>query len=276
MKSYSTPLLISLTLLLIVSGCGGNDTGEPDYTAVETLKSGAPEIAAGSPGEGENPLAQPKSSKRMLIRNGNLEFSSPDVEKSVLEIKAFIDEFNGYVGSEEYAEDGYRKSVRLTVRIPSGDFDNLTDKIGGLDGKVKYFRTEVEDVTEEYVDLEARAHQLGKLEERYLELLKNAREMKDILAIESELNATRTEIEQLQGRIRLLGDRVRYSTLRIHCYQELDPERDSFGNRFISSLTAGWGIFLSFVLALAAIWPFLLVLLAVLLVFYVRRRRNRI
>src|SRR5690606_37991293 len=123
----------------------------------------------------------------------------------------------------------------------------------------------IEDVTERYYDLRTRIKNKKILEQRYLALLDKATEVKDILEIENNLNQVRIEIEGLEGQFNYLSKQVRFSTINLTFYEVLpytfDPsQREGFGARFLSALDSGWQGFLSFLVGLTTLWPFIILI----------------
>jgi hypothetical protein len=112
-------------------------------------------------------------------------------------------------GSEQF------RRATLTLRIPADRFDEATAGVRPL-GKVEQLDVSVEDVTEQYMDLEARLANARRLEERLLQLLETRTgTLEQVLAAERELARVRTEIELYDGRLRQLASRVSLSTLTI-------------------------------------------------------------
>ena len=119
----------------------------------------------------------------------------------------------------------------------------------------------IEDVTERYYDLKARINNKKVLEKRYLEILTQASEIKDILEIEKNLNDVRTEIENFQGQFNYLSKQVTLSTINLSFYEVLpyvydSSNRKGFGARILGAVDKGWQNFLSFLVGLTSLWPF--------------------
>src|SRR5690606_35499913 len=111
----------------------------------------------------------------------------------------------GYLALTDIARNqGTERSGRWVVRIPVAGYDTFLNALSQI-GVKERFHQSTQEVTEEYVDLEARIASKKKLEERILELLDNRDgEIKDVIVIEQELARVRTEIEQMEGRLRVL------------------------------------------------------------------------
>ncbi len=105
-------------------------------------------------------------------------------------------------------------SAELTLRVPSDRYHDALARFQQL-GQVENLRERAQDVTEEFVDLEARLRNLKRSEEQLLALLKRTGRVSDLLQVERELAQRRSEIERLEGRLRLLTHQVAFSTLHV-------------------------------------------------------------
>ena len=114
-------------------------------------------------------------------------------------------------------------------------------------------------MTEEFLDVEARLKNKKELEARYQEILKQAKNVKEILEIERELNTLRSDIESMEGRLKYLQNQVSLSSIQITYYKEL-TKRTAFGQKFAQGFRSGWTNLIWFLVGLVNIWPFLLLL----------------
>jgi hypothetical protein len=164
------------------------------------------------------------------------------------------------------------------IRIPSQNFDTT---LKGISTGITYFdRRQItqKDVTEEFVDIEARLRAKKELENRYLALLKQAKNVKEMLDIERELSNIREEIEAREGRLKYLSNQVSMSTIHVEFYKTTVESgvTVSYGQKIKNALKSGWQGISSFFLGLLTIWPFLIIV--VIIIFIVRRyirRRNK-
>lgn len=212
--------------------------------------------------------------ERKLIRNGNIEFLTDDVKKTKTEIERIAKEQKGYISAENESNYGNRFQVNQTLRIPADKFDEVLKQLEGLAEKVDNKNINTEDVTEEFIDVEARLKTKKELEARYLELLKQAKTVADIVSIEGQIANVRAEIESMEGRLKYLSNQVSFSTLNVSFYQE-SAASYGFGSKFMNSLKSGWFNLVDFVFWLLSVWPFVIGITA-LVIWWVRRRRVKI
>jgi hypothetical protein len=111
----------------------------------------------------------------------------------------------------------------------------------------------INDVTAEYIDVEARMKVKKESEAHYLELLRQARSLEETLSIEAQLSELRTEIESAEGRLKFLKNQVDYSTLRIS-FTEQKGIANRFFSEFWNGLKGGWQVFLKLLIGLSYLW----------------------
>lgn len=200
--------------------------------------------------------------EQKLIKESYLRFETQDLEATYANISKFVQQNQGFI-QDDVSDKSYNQlSRRLIIRIPTNKFQNTIDAISK---DVKYFDTKQitsKDVTEEFIDLEARLKAKQTLEARYLELLNKANSVKDILEIERELSTIREEIESKQGRLKYLENKVSQSTLTVEFYKTTsdDDVTVSYGQKMKNAFAAGFNALSLFLLGLLHIWPFILII----------------
>ncbi|HPW60676.1 MAG TPA: DUF4349 domain-containing protein [Cyclobacteriaceae bacterium] len=212
------------------------------------------------------------SVERKLIRNGQLDFKSSDVKKTKIEIEKISKELNAYISSENESNYENRLQYTQTIRVPADQFDNLIYRLEPLADKIENKSINTQDVTEEFIDVEARLTTKKELEARFREILKQAKTVEEIVSIESQIANVRAEIESMEGRLKYLQNQVSFSTLNVSYYEIIGTDF-GFASKFVESLKGGWDNLLSFLIFLVTLWPFVVGLIA--LVFWWVRRRNR-
>jgi hypothetical protein len=152
---------------------------------------------------------------RYIIKNATALVEVADSRAACEKLLSAIQTLGGYVGGYNETVDGLgRRSVVMQVRVPTERFDETLGELEPL-GKVLQKQVTTQDVSEEYVDTDARARNLKATEERLLDHLTRSGKLDDILRIEQEVTRVREQIERLEGRLRFLNDRIQYSTIGI-------------------------------------------------------------
>ena len=110
------------------------------------------------------------------------------------------------------------QSGTITLRVPTDKFDAAVAQIREL-GKVQQINVSTQDVTAEYVDLEARIRNSQREEREITKLFDRGGKLADIITIESKLSEVRERIERLQGQMRMLRDQTDLSTLNVSIFE---------------------------------------------------------
>ncbi len=210
--------------------------------------------------------------ERKLIKNGEISFETNSLVKTKAFLQKLIVTYNGYISNETIESYRTNPTEVLTVRIPGTNFDSLISKIGQQAGEFDSKRISIDDVTAEFVDVEARLKNKRQLEEKYRELLKKADNMETILQIEAEISGIREDIESTEGRLRYLNSQVNYSTLTITYYEEKPATGFKFGEKIGDAVSNGGTGFLWFMISLVELWP---LWIAGLIFFFIIRKLIR-
>lgn len=204
--------------------------------------------------------------ERKLIRSGNIYLQVSSLEDSAAALEAWVSKYNGYVSSSNQ----YSNSNNFTVRIPAEKFDEAMNSISGI-GKVKSRSVQAEDVTDSYYDLKTRLETKKLLREKYNQYLKKAENIKDLMEIERNLNNVISEIESMEGRLKLLTNQIDYSTISIYMETATPAFSPSYSINKIDFKRIGYNI-VNFVIGLFKILIYIIVygipILAVLFLFY--------
>jgi hypothetical protein len=257
---FGHSLLLGLLAVFSLS-CGNRNSGDGYYSAVNSQEM---EVSARA-NDGE-------TIPQRIIKEGYLSIEVREINQATGAIAAKIKELDGFVASESAYSESSRSSRNMTVRIPADRFDQLITFLEAQAVRVANKNITLRDVSEEFVDVHARLTTKRELEQRYRELLAKAKTVDEMLSIERELTNVRAEIESMTGRLKYLSDRVALSTLNLEVFQTYSPAY-AFGQKLSKSFVDGWYAFLGFLVWLAGLWPFVLILV-VAVFFYIRRRRK--
>jgi hypothetical protein len=223
-------LLLGLVAALAL-GCATRATApmpaEPpmvDYVESEKAARGEAVAVAGDragmpmPGEADGTIVTGTGIERKIIYNVSLHLIVKDSDEAFAEIQSLAQELGGFVSESNMWRDGEYRRGSVTVRVPVGELDNALTRFRALALDVESESVDSQDVTEEYVDLEARLENERRTEEELQELLETRSEMgktEDILEVHRELSLVRQEIERIQGRMRYLDNLSAMATVRI-------------------------------------------------------------
>ncbi|MDQ1401812.1 MAG: hypothetical protein QOG03_128 [Actinomycetota bacterium] len=226
------------------------------------------DTAASPSGAGATRAAAVADSAK-IVKTGSLTLVVPKTKFSTAfnQLTTIATGAGGYVASSGTSEDSGSPSGRLTLRVPVAAFEATVSKVRGL-GRVTAVSTQGQDVTADSVDLDARISSLTAARQQYLTLMSKATTVGDVLAVQQQVNDLQTQIEQLQGKKRLLDSQTSMSTLDISLgdRQVAGPAKPASGLRkawhravdgfvgAVEGLLGASGVILFVLLAFAAAW----------------------
>ena len=177
---------------------------------------------------------------RIIVRTVDMGIIVPDVPRAADEILATTRSHGGWQVSSDRSRT-HRAS--LAVRVPAELLDEFVDLIREMAERVEYETSSSQDVTDEYVDNEARLNGLRSTEERLLEFLGRAVDVEDALEVQEALASVQVEIERIQGRLRFLSQTSAYSLVNLSLTTrpgELQVEIGQDAATYRAGLSAGF------------------------------------
>jgi len=237
-----------VTFLLIIAACSGKSGNEQmrtnsDSSVMQNDSAGVNRQTATSPvGQGVMGRDEEKSNvgfqtaslvqasqsqesqgvaiERKIIRDAdiNLEVASP--AEGQRKLSAIAEAHSGFVvTSESRQQDNASRDgqpleiVTVQMRVPATHFDAALTEIRAVGTRIRAEKQTGKDVTEEFIDLEARLRTQRALESQFLEIMKRATKVSEALEVHTQLAGVRTEIERVEGRWRFLENQAALSTI---------------------------------------------------------------
>lgn len=185
----------------------------------EERKSAPSDAIMPAPGEG-SVAANVPAADRLIIKTGNVSMVVEEVRAAIKAISDYATAKGGFVVSSNVSKYDLAVSGDITIRIPSVVFEQGVSDVKAM-GEVQSESVYGQDVTEEYVDLDAQLTNLRATETQFLEIMKKAVKIEDVLAVQRELSSVRSEIERITGRMKYLKESASFSTLTV--YLSTDP-----------------------------------------------------
>jgi hypothetical protein len=218
---------------------------------------------------------------KKIIKDGEINICVKDIYEAKKQVDGQLRKFHAYYENESLTNHKTDQSYDLKIRIPSQLFEKFIGNLEHGTGDVTKKNITARDVTDEYIDVETRLKNKKLYLAKYTELLSKAKNIKDILDLQEKIRLIQEEIESKEGRLKYLNDQVSYSTLDLRLYIDTDKtptavESNSFIYRLKSALSGGWTAFVSAIIGLINLWPFLIILAGLILLIKRYRRRKRL
>jgi hypothetical protein len=146
----------------------------------------------------------------MVVFTAMIELEVGDVDSTLDDIRALTDAHGGFIASVNTRSG----TGAITIRVPQASFYYAVSEVEGL-GEVQTRDLKGEDITEDFVDLQARLRNLESQEGRLNEILAMGTTVEEVLKVEKELERVRGGIEGLTGEIQYLESRVELATITV-------------------------------------------------------------
>jgi len=263
-----TLLFISVLAVLIICGCSNSSEKTILNELAFSEEAWTPDRI---PAVADDVMGGSLNLERKVMKDGQLTFETENLDATAAQVKTIVETAGGYISNDQQYISEYRLTRYLELRLPSEKFDAVVDNISNLTEKIESRSIVVSDVTEEYLDVEARLKTKKELEQRYLALLTKANSVREILEIEREISVLRSDIESVEGRLKYLTDRISMSTLRVTFFSK-ETRKSNFIHHIGNGFKNGAKAFIWVFVGLIYIWPFIGV---TLLIIYFLRRRNK-
>lgn len=273
-----TALAAALALTAALAGCGsaggGSAAAPEEAAATESFSMDNAALAADGGGAATLTPQATGESARKIIYNADLSLESTDFDAARTALTDAVEANGGYISYSDLsgsAEDQDRYS-HYTVRIPADSYRDFLEAVSGA-ANVLSVSESAEDITSEYIDVEARIASLENQRSRLNELADTAETTADLLEIESQLSDVQYQLESYTRQRSWMDDQVQYSTvdIRLSEVKTLTPETPvGFAEEAGRAFLDGWEAFSLFikglVLGLIYAWPAVLIVVIVVIV----------
>lgn len=230
--------IVCVLTVALLGGCSrqASQTPAPDQTSAgrEGLFLGSSDKAStsGVPSTAEQTIVD-----RKIVMNASLSLEVADAEKTLADCERLATKLGGYVAESSLRKSDNRIVGSVTLRVPAAATAQALQELAAL-GTVTGRSSGSQDVTAQYIDVDARLKVLRAEEEQLLGFLKKAGTIKDMLAVQEQLRTVRTEIEQYEGQQRYLDNATSLATVSVELVQTVAAfvSPRGFGEAFADSL----------------------------------------
>ena len=212
--------------------------------------------------------------ERKIIKSSQLSLETAKFNDVINSLEDMVKSYGGYIASSSIDAEGINNNYQCLrfasykINVPSDKLDDFLDESSKL-ATVRNKSTSAEDITAQYYDNESRLKSLQIQEERYLEILKTATEVKDIIEIENALTDVRYEIETLTTCLNKISNLVDMATVNINI-QEVSQETvaqsvpktlgEQISSSFVNSLKKIKEFSINTVIFIIAAIPYLIII----------------
>ncbi len=221
--------------------------------------------STGSPMQ-TDPVSNPDWDNK-IIKTANLKLEIKDFKKYNDFVHNALKQYGAYVAQEEQNLTDEKSEATITIKVPVPQFENMMNKLPD-DGRVTEKKISTEDVTGEVVDTKSRLEAKKQMRLKYLEFLKQSKNMEEVLQVQNEINSIQEQIESAAGRVAFLTNQSAMSTINLTFYQPLEgytanDDAPSFLTRLSIAFKTGAGWIVELFVGLVSIWPLSLIIFTI-------------
>ncbi len=281
-------------MVVLLSSCKNASTPKVSVSNIELAKvdkkAEQPGMAADTTATSafvQNAPAVPQSGipvnpdwDKKIIKTAHVTLELKDYNAYNSNIHAKVKNYGAYIAQEQQNETGEQIANEIAIKVPVDKFEDMMNSLAGDGIKVIEKTITTEDVTGEVIDTRARMEAKKQVRDRYLDLLKQAKTMKDILEVQQEVNTIQEDIESAAGRVNYLVHSSAYSTINIKYYQYLNgvPAKETeptFVNKIAEAFKTGGSIITNLLLFVVSVWPLALAITFTVLFLRARNKSKK-
>jgi len=233
MKIYK---IITLLITFFIFSCSSeSETGffpeskmsiSPEMDMMEDVRISAPPTSLGN-------------EEKKIQRNANISIEVKNLDESIDKLNEIILLFNAeIISSNKGGIDFGQPYANIRIRVLSGNLDSAINEFKKLSTKIISENIYTNDVTEEFIDTEARLKIMISTEDRFNSLLLKSETVEEIIQVEKELMRIRGDIESLEGRLNYLSKTTDTSEINLNLNEQIPITGESWkiNDSFTSAL----------------------------------------
>lgn len=278
MKIFQGTVLCALLLLVFIACEHRNEVENLSRRDKKDVREGMldttamPDQVANKNPDLKNNSQQNADYDKRIIKTANLNIEISNYNNFNSELHKNVKQFGGYIAQEEQNQSEYLVSNNVTIKVPVEQFDDAVVKLVAGNKAIIEKKISSDDVTMEIVDVKSRMEAKKQFRQRYLDLLKQAKNMNDILQVQTEINGIQEQIESANGRMTYLNHASVFSTINLRFFQIINPgakdeDHPSYSNQIKQAFANGGKWAIEIFIGLLNLWPLIVLSIGLLFAF---------
>lgn len=235
-----------------------------DYKISDTLNESQQQVNSSNQKNQNDLPPKPIDWDKKIVKTANLNGEVKNYKTFSEQLREKVKKYGGYISREEQSESDYQIQNSVIIKVPVDQFENAVNDLMKDVSKLNEKNISSEDVTTQLVDGKSRLEAKKQVRLRYLDLLKQAKNMEEILTVQKEINNIQEDIELVNGRINTLSHESAMSTINFTFFQIIDANakadnerQPDFLHKVKEAFANGWGWVGELFVGLISVWPLL-------------------
>lgn len=278
--------IIGIILLLAACSSSNSDSStQSENIALSNEAKAGESLQEAGEATGSSDTIPLTGMHQKIIYNADLTMQVEDLDKAVEALKEAIQQSEGYL--LEFSDTQTERELRsnYVIKVPAKQFMPFINQLSMIKNRKFDQYVSGKDVSEEYVDLEARLKARELVEERLLAMMGEASTASDLLEFSQRLGEVQEQMEQIKGRIRYLDNNISFSTINLRIFQakqsaaSLAGYSNPLGERITeawhSSITFVWEAIQTIIVILIGAFPIIVILAVIAVPIWLIRRKRK-
>ena len=200
---------------------------------------------------------------KKIIKTATLKFEVKDFKNYTSTVYKTVKEYGGYIAQEEQNLTNEKLETTISIKVPVEQFENIMNQLPGTVVKVIERKITTDDVTGEVIDIKARLEAKKQMREKYLDFLKQSKNMQEVLQVQAEINNLQEGMESAALRVNFLNHQSAMSTILLTFFQPLEgfkpgQSNPTFISRIADAFKSGGRWIADILIGLVTLWPLFL------------------
>lgn len=216
----------------------------------------------------EAPSEPAQQADRKIIKYASVEITVQSIDRFTETVRAKLNAYGGYIGCESDSNYADSRSSNMTVHVPADRLESFLADIEAA-GNVNSKNIGSDDVTNSYIDSEAKIKSLQTELDSLLKILEKADELEDVIKLQERISQVRGELDSYKSQLKALEGQIEYAKVDINASERLHTVKTdgSFGSqvkeKFLKSVYSIGDFFIEFAVTFVGSIPYILIIAAV-------------
>lgn len=202
---------------------------------------------------------------KKIIKTATLKFEVKDFKNYTSIVYNTVKKFGGYIAQEEQNLTDEKLETSISIKVPVDQFESIMNQLPAGDAKVIERKITTDDVTGEVIDIKARLEAKKQMREKYIDFLRQSKNMQEVLQVQAEINNLQESMESVAGRVNFLNHQSAMSIIQLTFFQPLEgfkpgDSNPTFISRIAEAFKSGGSWIIDILIGLVTLWPLLLLI----------------
>ncbi|MGJ7033683.1 DUF4349 domain-containing protein [Niabella hirudinis] len=196
---------------------------------------------------------------RKIIKDATVKMEVTHFGNYAGKVRTLTKKYGAYISKEENADTDEKNEVTMSIKVPVFYFEDLLNELPDADAKQLERTITSDEAGGQIVDTKARLLTQKQTRDKYIEFLKQGKNVEDVLKVQAEINNLQENIESAERRLAYLSAQTRFSTINLSFFQPKEgynyDTKPGIGSRVLAAFKSGGNGLMDLLVSLLYLWP---------------------